>query len=152
MNSDEAYLRMPYHIELVWSESGHPDDEAGWFAHVREWPGCMTQAFTPEEIIPQVRDAMLTWIEGQREIGEPIPPPFPDLDYSGQFRLRVPRGLHEALAYEAERQGVSLNQLCATVLAGAVGWQGTIAGRAPERPAAVAEAPAEYGQEVSGSR
>jgi predicted HicB family RNase H-like nuclease len=91
-----------------------------------------------------IRDAMLTWIEGQREIGEPVPPPFPELDYSGQFRLRVPRGLHEALADEAERQGVSLNQLCATVLAGAVGWQGSIAGRVPQRTPAVAEEPAEY--------
>jgi len=42
---------------------------------------------------------------------------------SGRIAVRVPSDLHVALIQEAERQGVSLNLLIATVLAGAVGWQ-----------------------------
>ncbi|HEY5262064.1 MAG TPA: toxin-antitoxin system HicB family antitoxin [Solirubrobacteraceae bacterium] len=42
---------------------------------------------------------------------------------SGRIAVRVPSDLHIALIQEAERQGVSLNLLIATVLAGAVGWQ-----------------------------
>ena len=42
---------------------------------------------------------------------------------SGRIAVRVPSDLHVALIHEAERQGVSLNLLIASVLAGAVGWQ-----------------------------
>ena len=37
---------------------------------------------------------------------------------SGQLRVRLPQDLHEALAAEAERQGVSLNTLIVALLAG----------------------------------
>jgi antitoxin HicB len=46
-------------------------------------------------------------------------------EHSGQLRLRLPVDLHNALALEAERQGVSLNMLLATLLAGAIGWRAT---------------------------
>jgi predicted HicB family RNase H-like nuclease len=36
--------------------------------------------------------------------------------------LRVPVDLHAALALEAERQGVSVNQLLVAYIAGAMGW------------------------------
>jgi hypothetical protein len=42
---------------------------------------------------------------------------------SGRIVVRIPSDLHIALIQQAERQGVSLNLLIATVLAGAVGWQ-----------------------------
>ena len=43
---------------------------------------------------------------------------------SGKFIVRVPIELHAALASEAERQGVSLNTLVITLLAGGIGWKG----------------------------
>ncbi len=51
---------------------------------------------------------------------------------SGNISVRVPADLHVALIAEAERQGVSLNLLIATVLAGGVGWQRQAAD--PESP------------------
>jgi predicted HicB family RNase H-like nuclease len=42
---------------------------------------------------------------------------------SGRFNVRLPTGLHAALAVEAERQGISLNTLIVTLLAGGIGWQ-----------------------------
>jgi len=36
---------------------------------------------------------------------------------SGKFVVRLPRSLHAALIAEAEREGVSLNQLCVAKLA-----------------------------------
>lgn len=42
---------------------------------------------------------------------------------SGQFRVRLPVELHEALTAEAERQGVSLNTLVVALLAGGLGWK-----------------------------
>ena len=43
--------------------------------------------------------------------------------FSGQFRVRLPVALHEALAIEAERQGVSLNTLVVSLLAGGIGFR-----------------------------
>jgi predicted HicB family RNase H-like nuclease len=43
--------------------------------------------------------------------------------HSGKLSLRLPVDLHNALALEAERQGVSLNTLIITLLAGAIGWK-----------------------------
>jgi hypothetical protein len=37
--------------------------------------------------------------------------------------LRIPRGLHAELSRRAGEEGVSLNQLVATLLAGATGWR-----------------------------
>ena len=42
-------------------------------------------------------------------------------DYSGQFRVRLPRWLHAGLASQAERESVSLNSLVISYLAAAFG-------------------------------
>jgi RNA polymerase sigma-B factor len=42
---------------------------------------------------------------------------------SGRFLIRMPQSLHDALASEAEHEGVSLNTLITNALAGAVGWR-----------------------------
>jgi len=43
--------------------------------------------------------------------------------HSGRLLLRMPTGLHAALARESEREGVSLNALITATLAEAVGWR-----------------------------
>jgi predicted HicB family RNase H-like nuclease len=43
--------------------------------------------------------------------------------YSGRTVLRMPTELHAQLALEAERQGVSLNTLLLTLLAGGIGFK-----------------------------
>ena len=68
--------------------------------------------------------------------------------HSGRLLLRMPEGLHAALARQSEREGTSLNALITGLLADAVGWQGDEArprtGRPGGRrdPAAPAPAPA----------
>ncbi len=37
-------------------------------------------------------------------------------DYSGQFKLRIPRSLHRALAEHSQREGISMNQYCVYLL------------------------------------
>ena len=58
---------------------------------------------------------------------------------SGRFLIRMPQSLHDALAREAEHEGVSLNTLITNALAGAVGWRdgdgARDAGAEDERPA-----------------
>lgn len=42
---------------------------------------------------------------------------------SGTIVVRCPADLHTALVAEAEKQGVSLNNLCTALLAGGIGWK-----------------------------
>ena len=52
-----------------------------------------------------------------REEGVSIPMPDSLEDYSGQFKLRLPRSLHRALAEHSQREGISMNQYCVYLLA-----------------------------------
>lgn len=121
MTSHENFWDLPYHIEIVHSVA--EDGDAGWVAEVREWPGCIAQGRTMGELEQNLRDAMEAWTDAEVEDGRDIPLPRGEESFSGQFRVRLPVGLHMRLADEAERQGVSLNTLVATALAGAVGWR-----------------------------
>ncbi len=120
--SVESYLDRPYHIRLQQRDDG---DGSYWFATVEELPGCMSDGDTESEAIAAVRDAMHGWISSALEDDRPIPEPRRDepLTYSGQFRVRLPTGLHAALADEARREGVSLNHFVSSALSAAVGWR-----------------------------
>ncbi|MBN1889611.1 MAG: type II toxin-antitoxin system HicB family antitoxin [Thermoflexales bacterium] len=112
------YLNLPYHIEVVYDDSG---EEPGWFASVAELQGCMTQADTFEELGEAVKSAMRSWIEVALEENIPIPEPYVDEEYSGKFVVRMPRSLHRQLAKRAERENTSLNQLVLALLAEGMG-------------------------------
>ena len=51
-----------------------------------------------------------------REEGIDIPEPVSLDDYSGQFKLRIPKSLHHALATHAKEEGISMNQYCVYLL------------------------------------
>ncbi|MXZ89121.1 MAG: type II toxin-antitoxin system HicB family antitoxin [Dehalococcoidia bacterium] len=115
----ESYLKRPYHIEIVWSES--EDGDAGWVAEVKELRGCIAQGRSRQELLENIDLAMAAWIEDALEAGDPIPEPRQDASYSGKVLVRMPPYLHGELVAEAERQGVSLNQLAVTLLARGAG-------------------------------
>ena len=50
------------------------------------------------------------------EEGLSIPEPDSIDDYSGQFKLRIPKTLHRQLALQSKREGVSMNQYCVYLL------------------------------------
>ena len=111
----QNYIKRPYHIEIVWSES--EDGDAGWVAEVKELRGCIAQGRTREDLLTNIDRAIEAWIDDALEAGDPIPEPRADVSYSGKVLVRMPPFLHGELAAEAERQGVSLNQLAVTLLA-----------------------------------
>jgi predicted HicB family RNase H-like nuclease len=37
-------------------------------------------------------------------------------NYSGQFKLRIPKSLHKELAEQSKREGISMNQYCVYLL------------------------------------
>lgn len=101
-----------------------PLDESeggGYLAEFPDLPGCMADGDTVEEAIHEAQDALESWIKMAIKSGDPVPKPSTQQNYSGQWRLRVPKSLHAALAARAIQEGVSLNLLAATLLAQGLG-------------------------------
>ncbi|MBN1316093.1 MAG: type II toxin-antitoxin system HicB family antitoxin [Anaerolineales bacterium] len=66
-NKFDYYLGQSYTIELTH------DAEAGWFANVKELPGCMSEGDTAEEALQMVQEAKELWLEVALEDGDDIP-------------------------------------------------------------------------------
>ncbi len=56
------------------------------------------------------------WLETAIEDGIAINEPEDLQDYSGQFKLRIPKSLHKALAIRSKEEGISMNQYCLYLL------------------------------------
>jgi len=119
----DEYLKLPYTIKIVYDND---PENPGWVAQIAELPGCLTQADTFEELGAMVQDAMRSWLTAALALGNPIPEPAADEEYSGKFVARLPRSLPRQLVETAEREGVSLNQLVNVALAQMVGQPTTI--------------------------
>lgn len=111
MKTLEEYMKLPYKIELV------PDiEEGGYAVSCPELPGCLSCGETIEDAIAGIEDAKRAWIEASLEDGEEIPEPSNIDEYSGQFKLRIPKSLHKQLAEHSKREGISMNQYCLYLL------------------------------------
>ena len=69
-----------------------------------------------EKAVANASDARREWIEAALEDGIKINEPDNLEDYSGQFKLRLPRSLHRLLAEHSKREGISMNQYCVYLL------------------------------------
>ena len=112
MKTLEYYLALPYKLEII------PDmDEGGYVASYPDLPGCLTIGETMQEVIKNAEDAKTAWLEAAIEDGIAINEPQPAEKYSGQFKLRLPKSLHKALAEHSKQEGISMNQYCLYLLA-----------------------------------
>ena len=112
MKTIEEYLTLPYKMEIV------PDREEGGFViSYPDLPGCLTSGETIEQAIANAEDAKKAWLEAAMEDGIEIAEPDSLNDYSGQFKLRIPKSLHRSLAEHSRREGISMNQYCLYLLA-----------------------------------
>ena len=107
----EYYMSLPYRVEVI------EDKEDGGFAlRCPDLRGCMTAAATIDEGFKQLEDAKREWFAACIEDGIAIPEPTRTEDYSGQFKLRLPKSLHRLLAERSNEEGVSMNQYCVYLL------------------------------------
>lgn len=106
------YMKFPYKLEIVADPT-----EGGYVASYPELPGCVTCADTIEDLILHAKDAKKAWLEAAMEEGITIPQPTKDDEYSGQFKLRLPKSLHRSLAEQSKQEGISMNQYCVYLLA-----------------------------------
>ena len=109
----DYYMSLPYRLEIV------PDTkEGGYGAHFPELPGCITCAETLEGAVLNAQDAKKAWFVAALEDGIEIAEPegIDPSAFSGQFKLRMPKSLHQSLSLHAKQEGVSMNQYCIYLL------------------------------------
>lgn len=107
----DYYMRLSYRVVVIEDK-----EEGGYALHCPELPGCVTCAETVEEGMKMIEDAKRCWFTACLEDGTPIPEPAKPEDYSGQFKLRLPKSLHRLLAQKSREEGVSMNQYCVYLL------------------------------------
>lgn len=111
MRTIEDYMAMPYRMEIV-----EDSDEGGFIASYPDLPGCISCGETVEAAAANAQDAKRAWLEVAMEDGIAIREPDSLDDYSGQFKLRIPKSLHRSLAEHSQREGISMNQYCVYLL------------------------------------
>ncbi len=104
-------MNINYKMEIVKDEN-----EGGYAVSFPELQGCVTCADTIEQAVKMADNAKKEWITACLEDGIEIPSPLEDKNYSGQFKLRIPKSLHRSLAEHSEKEGVSMNQYCVYLL------------------------------------
>ena len=111
MRTMDDYMNMNYRMEIVEDK-----EEGGFVVSYPELPGCITCGETMESAIANAQDAKKAWVQAALEEGIEIHEPDSLEEYSGQFKLRIPRSLHRSLAEHSKREGISMNQYCVYLL------------------------------------
>ena len=111
MKTLNEYMKMPYRMEIVEDE-----EEGGFVVSYPDLPGCITCGETIESAVQNALDAKRIWIEAALEERIEIYEPDSLENYSGQFKLRIPRSLHRSLAEHSQKEGISMNQYCIYLL------------------------------------
>ena len=112
MRTLDEYLSLPYRLEII-----SDPDEGGFVASYPDLPGCITCGDSLESVAANAADAKREWMIAALEQGVDVPEPDALNNYSGQFKLRIPKSLHRQLADNARREGISMNQYCLYLLA-----------------------------------
>ncbi len=111
MKTLNDYMKLNYRMEIVEDR-----DEGGFVVSFPELPGCITCGETIESAVANALDAKKVWLEAAIEEKIEIHEPDSLENYSGQFKLRMPRSLHRSLAEHSKKEGISMNQYCVYLL------------------------------------
>lgn len=104
-----------YSRNVIWSE-----EDNCYIATSPEFQWISAVGDTPDEAFYELGVALKAAIETCKEKGWELPQPKKMHDYSGQFRLRLPKSLHRQLAEQANSEDVSLNTLVVQYLSAAI--------------------------------
>ena len=111
MKNLDEYMSLPCRMEVVEDK-----EEGGFVVSFPDLPGCITCGETIEIAIVNAMDAKKVWLEAALEEGIEIHEPNSLEEYSGQFKLRIPKSLHRSLAEHSKKEGISMNQYCLYLL------------------------------------
>lgn len=111
MRTLDEYIALPYKMEIVEDK-----EDGGFVVSFPDLPGCITCGDTIEQALSNAEDAKRSWLDAALEEGYAIKDPQGQEEYSGQFKLRMPRSLHKALSEHSKQEGISMNQYCVYLL------------------------------------
>lgn len=112
MKTLDYYMSLPYKLEII------PDSaEGGYVASYPELRGCISVGDSVTSAAANAEDAKREWLLAALEEGIEIPEALSEAEYSGQFKLRIPKSLHRSLAIHSREEGISMNQYCLYLLA-----------------------------------
>lgn len=104
-----------YGFKLFWS-----DEDEGYIATCLEFPTLSAFGETPKIALAEAHIALDLFIEEYKVMNKSLPKPHSLIEFSGQFRVRLPKSLHRQLVEKAESEDVSLNSLLISYLSKAV--------------------------------
>ncbi len=104
-------MGLNYKIEVVKDET-----EDGYVLSIPELKGCLTCTDNLEKGMELIKDAKKQWFMAALESEYEIPEPNVLEQYSGQFKLRLPKSLHKELSEKSRQEGISMNQYCLYLL------------------------------------
>ncbi len=105
-----------YGYRIAWSS-----EDTAFVATCIEMEGLSGLGELPEQALAELKVAVELALEEYAAEGQPYPAAQELPQYSGQFRLRLPKSLHAMLATRAESEGVSLNTFILSCLAFSLG-------------------------------
>ena len=114
MGELEKYQAMKYPAATM------PGEASGYVVTYPDLPGVVAHGDTPEQAIHNAEGLRMEWIEARLERGWSIPDPGELESCNGKLSIRIPKSVHRALRLKAKAEGVSLNQLTASLLSAAV--------------------------------
>jgi len=98
-------------ISIKWS-----DEDNGFIAAIPGIQGLSAFGKTREEALSELNIASEVYFKSLKKAGIQLPDVEKIIPYSGQIRLRMPKGLHADLSNRAKDEGVSLNTYIVTLL------------------------------------
>jgi antitoxin HicB len=97
-------MKNKHSVNIQWSER-----DQVFIATVPEIEGLNAFGETPDAALKELEIAKELFIKVMEEDGEEVPEAVVYSNFSGQFRVRIPKSLHASLTHEARGEGVSLN-------------------------------------------
>lgn len=101
------YMNLNYKVEVLEDK-----DEGGYVVSCPELPGCISQGESISDAMRKLKEAKELWFESMIDRKREIFEPKNEEEYSGQFKLRLPKSLHKKLAEKSINEGISMNQYC----------------------------------------
>lgn len=118
----QHYMSLNYPSQITKIDEA---DGGGFLIEVPMLKGCMSDGETVEEAYNNLEEAKKEWFTYMLENNLAIPEPA-DTAYSGKFVVRIPKSLHKIITEQSKREGLSLNQYVANVLAFAAGQRAAL--------------------------
>ncbi|MDX2042024.1 MAG: toxin-antitoxin system HicB family antitoxin [Acidobacteriota bacterium] len=109
-----------YALNILWSE-----EDSEFVATCPAFPGLSALGETEEEALAEAKIALSLFIKTCEEQGIPLPVQEAVQEFSGQFRVRLPKSIHRQAVQMAEHDRISLNQFVNNAIVAALNREET---------------------------